>query len=619
MAETEISTVWSNLRQDLLGRIIARLPFPADRARFRAVCGAWRSAARKHAHQLPWIVFPDCSFCTVGDDGAFIHHRTLPGVPKNATCLGAAADGWLALDCTEDMFRRTPHWDKFCNDNTFLNPRPDVKHSHAYLLHNPFSGETVPLPELDAIVGHVAETFEIRKVLMRSSSPDDLVAVITNNWNYNVILCHPGKGKCVVPDVRVFDVAFHGDKLYGITPEEELVAFHLAKDEDGRPIVTKYRRVIKQQLADGAEDRWSWMYDDSSVDDSDYYDSDDDDDGEPLSAVSSEEEQESDEDDAPSQEDDSFNGDGMVPDGMEIVQDEEVPYEPKDYIVTTRRLVKSRGDGELLMVKHIRQTPPFTVRYTRKVEFFKADINEGTWVPTVDGAVGKGEALFLSRSFSKYNHAYGDIKEGHIYFMDIEQVFDTGSWISMPFSLPHRTKQENSDLLTWLFPPKLVLAIHVYLTIVSSSDDMVPNGKEIVRDNEVPYEPKDFITTTLHLVRSCGGELLLVRHRYQSPSLLTCRPYTRNVELFKADVDAGNWIPVTADGLAQGEALFLSRSFSNSTRGYGDTHEGFVHFVEVDDAFDTRSWTRRQFSLPRERNLVDDDLLTWLFPPQVVL
>ncbi|TVU43825.1 hypothetical protein EJB05_10323, partial [Eragrostis curvula] len=457
MAAIEISTEWSNLRQDLIGRVIALLPFPADRARFRAVCRAWRSAARKHAiSQLPWIVFPDCSFCTVGDDGVFFHHGTLPGVPKNATCLGAATEGWLALDCTDDVFRRTPYWDKF-SDNTFLRPRPDVKHSHAYLLHNPFSGETVPLPELDSIVGHVAETFEIRKVLMRSSSPDDLVAVITNNWNYNVILCRPGKGKCVVDDLRVFDVAFHGDKLYGITPEEELVAFHLAEDEDGRPIVTKYRRVIKQQLADGAEDRWSWMYDDSSVDDSDYYDSDDDDDGEPLSAVSSEEEQESDEDDAPSQEDDSFNGDGMVPDGMEIVQDEEVPYEPKDYIVTTRRLVKSRGDGELLMVKHIRQTPPFTDRYTRKVEFFKADINEGTWVPTVDGAVGKGEALFLSRSFSKYNHAYGDIKEGHIYFMDIEQVFDTGSWISMPFSLPHRTKQENSDLLTWLFPPKLVV------------------------------------------------------------------------------------------------------------------------------------------------------------------
>ncbi|TVU43784.1 hypothetical protein EJB05_10278, partial [Eragrostis curvula] len=235
----------------------------------------------------PRIVHPDCSFCTIGDDGEHFHR--IPGLPhENATCLGAT-DDWLALDCADDVFRRTPHWDTF-SDNMFATPRPDVKHRHTYLLHNPFSGETVPLPELDSVVGHVAETFQIRKVLMRSSSPDDLVAVTTNNWNYNVILCHP----------------------------------------------------------------WSWKYHDDSSDEDDTSDNsssddDDSDDGQ-LSAASNEEEQGLDED-APNQEDDSsFNGDDMVPNGEVTIRDQEVPYEPKDYICTIRYLVKSRGVELLLMI-----------------------------------------------------------------------------------------------------------------------------------------------------------------------------------------------------------------------------------------------------------------------------
>ncbi|TVU43786.1 hypothetical protein EJB05_10280, partial [Eragrostis curvula] len=463
------SPTWSELLPDLIGRVIALLPFPADRARFRAVCRAWHAAARLYVARLPWIVLPNCSFCVVGEDDDCLHR--IPGLPDNAICLGAAADGWLALDCTDDVFRRIPPWEKSFFNSTPVRPRPDVKHDHTYLLHNPFSGEAVSLPELDSIIGHVAETFEIRKVLMRSSSPDDLVAVITNNWNCNVILCCPGKGKCVVPGIRVFDVAFLGDRLYGITPEEELVAVDIDEDEDGCPTVTKCRRVIKKPLgADGWEDPWSWMYDDDVNDDdisdeddtdddsSDDDDSDDDssdndenDDGQ-LSASS--EEEEGPDEDAPNQEE---NGDGQVPDGEDVVEDEEVPYETKDYIHTTRRLVKLHGDRELLMVKQQTQAPPFTNHYTRKIEVFKADINAGIWVAITENALAKGEALFLSRCFSKSTRAYEDIKEGFIYSMDLDDVFDMRSLALEPFILPTQTGHEARELLTWLFPPELVL------------------------------------------------------------------------------------------------------------------------------------------------------------------
>jgi hypothetical protein len=43
-----------------------------------------------------------------------------------------------------------------------------------------------------------------------------------------------------------------------------------------------------------------------------------------------------------------------------------------------------------------------------------------------------------------------------------------------------------------------------------------------------------------------------------------------------------------------------------ATRAYGDIiKEGFVYFVDIDDAFDTRSGTRSPVSLPRQRQHVD--------------
>ena len=70
-----------------------------------------------------------------------------------------------------------------------------------------------------------------------------------------------------------------------------------------------------------------------------------------------------------------------------------------------------------------------------------------------------------------------------------------------------------------------------------------------------------------------------------------------------ADVMAGRWIPVTAhdDGLGKDEALFLSRSFSKSTRAHGDV----IWMV---------CWTRDRkmtFRWPWQRNLAHDNWHEW--------
>ncbi|KAF8677033.1 hypothetical protein HU200_046491 [Digitaria exilis] len=314
---------WSDLLPELLGHVIAFLPFPSDRARLRAVCRGWRSAARRHVRQLPWLVLPDASFCTIaadGDDGCtsfFFRRGNIPGLPDDATIVGSTG-AWLAVDRTDD-------------------PRRDVNHRHSYLLHNPFSGETVPLPELDDVMGHVSDKFEVRKVLMRSPSApaDDVITVMTNSCSCNVILCRPGKGVEILPDFGICDVAFLGDCLYGITAHEDLLVFELELDDDeddddgNRPIVVNGRRVIKHPLADGEKDPWSWMDDNAGNGNGDGVDNDGNDDGDVVDNDGNDNADGGDNDDAPDQDEESdrFKGDNLVSDGKDIGPYTEVPYQ----------------------------------------------------------------------------------------------------------------------------------------------------------------------------------------------------------------------------------------------------------------------------------------------------
>lgn len=115
-------------------------------------------------------------------------------------------------------------------------------------MYNPFTNVTVPLgADLDAVIGgKVSDKFRICKMLVRSTADDDLVvAVMTNNRNHPVILCRPGKGSWApaprtMPYVRIVDVLFHGDRLYGVTGAEDL-----ADDGDGRPTVANVQRLIE--------------------------------------------------------------------------------------------------------------------------------------------------------------------------------------------------------------------------------------------------------------------------------------------------------------------------------------------------------------------------------------
>ncbi|KAM0861298.1 hypothetical protein ACQ4PT_045982 [Festuca glaucescens] len=315
MASTTTSqpSQWADLLPELLGRVIARLPFPDDLARLRAVCRPWNSVVREHAcPEVPWIIHSDGTFVTTYDQ-AF--HRRVP-FPNDTRFIGANSS-WLALYRAD------------ANDGR-----------RTYFLHNPFTKTTVPLLGLDAVIGKVSDCFKIRKVLMRSDQ-DDIVVVMTNHSSYPIILCRPGKPGAWSPPKQletlfasISDVAFHKGAFFGITNDKKLFMLVLDEDDDGTPDVTYVGCLIKDMPGDdqvGKEDA-----------DEDY--------GE---ALGNEYEQESEYSDAS-----SF-----------VEEDEDVEEETS----TTRHLIES--DGRLLMLRRQERILHSSDSCTSDVEVLEVDFD----------------------------------------------------------------------------------------------------------------------------------------------------------------------------------------------------------------------------------------------------
>ncbi|XBJ19860.1 hypothetical protein VPH35_010782 [Triticum aestivum] len=386
------SSAWSLVRSYRRRWVFAGL------ARFRAVCRSWHLAMRLHlsaSRQLPWIVMSDGSFYTPSDAVCTSPPR-LPTLPGNTTCIGST-DDWIALDFT------------------------DAKNMHSYSLHNPFAGTTVPLPELDAII-----------VLLRST-PSDIIAVMTNNCNHPLILIQTGKGVWLpkpqtAPFIYIVDIAFLGDKLYGITEAEDLVSLGIDFDSDGIPAVTSIERLIRHPPGYYHFGVWS--------DDDDDFESGINDVGNKDKVMNINEAHI----EVPSNEDPEEHaldelrkktGDGMILEGATCWLDDEVPYEPKDMVTLNLHLVKSRG--KLLMVKRQLHWPSYSINFTRKVEVYEADVNGGAhWVPISGGL--------------------GNVDQDALHFIDTGEKYDMKSQ-----SLSPTWKEIDYHGSTWIFSPELVV------------------------------------------------------------------------------------------------------------------------------------------------------------------
>ncbi|XBI49410.1 hypothetical protein VPH35_112977 [Triticum aestivum] len=304
---------------------------------------------------------------------------------------------------------------------------------HTYTLYNHFSGVTVPLPELDSVIGKVHEKFEIRKVLMRST-PDDLIAVTGNIWKYPLIMWRPGKRPwvarpSVMPYFRIIDFAFLGDVLYAITKAENIYAIHLAEDDEGNPRVSFVKRITTHTpyLNGDRDNDDMWMGTTGNYNE----------DAPELVGGDSEIDNDNDH---------SYAYNGMLPECVEFVN------EGQECLVISRHLVESHG--KLLMVRWQCLVSASTPDHpTRKVEVFEADVDKGTWVPVANG-LGGGQAMFISEGFNKIVSASGEVKEDVIYFPDTNDVFDMQTGIIGSLGLRSHLY---AGWMGWVFPPDLVV------------------------------------------------------------------------------------------------------------------------------------------------------------------
>jgi hypothetical protein len=492
---------WADLLPEILGRVIARLPFPDDLARLRAVCRPWHAAVREHAcPEVPWIIHSDGTFVTTYDYG---FHRRVPFL-DNTRFIGATGS-WLALYRTD------------ANDGR-----------RSYLLHNPFTMTTLPLPGLDAVIGKVSQRFKIRKVLMRSDQ-DDIIVVMTNHLDYPIILCRPGKPRAWLPQqpemqfARISDVAFHKGSLFGIMDDREFVMLALNEDDDGTPNVTCVVCLIKYMPGDdevdeedsneddgealGNEYEQESEYSDASSfveedeDDEEASNNDDEEDAdynevpssldevdEEASSVKDEFEEDvaivnkpnsednlfnnNDHEDVSGNEDESdtsnvsygyenneaasnisddyekyYNGDmSIVIDDEDDECDGDKPHKLRNYTVTTRHLIES--DGKLLMLRRQERILHSSESCTFNVEVLEADLDVGEWVPTdVTGT------LYVSNHNSQYvSTLSGEEDELTWYFTEDHDMFDSESQTS---------EEMIRSMSTWFFPQELVVQLVV--------------------------------------------------------------------------------------------------------------------------------------------------------------
>ncbi|KAK1604219.1 hypothetical protein QYE76_027892 [Lolium multiflorum] len=188
--EADQESRWPDLPLDLLGLVLGRLPFLADRICFGAVSRRLRCSIKLLPvvyPQLPWIVLHDGTLFDLCNNVPVYQVR----LPRDASCY-SAGDNMLFL----------LHDDGRCS------------------IMNALSGDTTHLPELAAVLRNDGVVEEhVRKVAMSKSLPDHgpiIIALLVGNM---VILssCRPAgeTNSCLVAMIAapIDDISFYQDRL----------------------------------------------------------------------------------------------------------------------------------------------------------------------------------------------------------------------------------------------------------------------------------------------------------------------------------------------------------------------------------------------------------------------
>ncbi|XP_051220934.1 putative F-box protein At3g25750 [Lolium perenne] len=217
---------WSNLLDDLLGMIRARVASPRGRVCFAAVCRSWRAAASQHmvTPALPLLVLSLKAWGKRNDlychDEGRVFHVPLPSKLHNTRFCGTYDGGWIAAITIPSTLG----------------------------IVNLFSSVEVVLSTKQrdmAWPGRNGRRQLIRRIIFSEAPTSSacILAALTTDHD-KVALCRvgcPGGGWTIHGcDREEFcDIVFHHGELYGLTRRgEKLFKFDIGINQDGAPVVT---------------------------------------------------------------------------------------------------------------------------------------------------------------------------------------------------------------------------------------------------------------------------------------------------------------------------------------------------------------------------------------------
>ncbi|KAI4964039.1 hypothetical protein ZWY2020_008455 [Hordeum vulgare] len=186
-------------------------------------------------------------------------------------------------------------------------------------------------------------TSKVRKVLMRSTWT--MSVIMTNNIGHSLALSRGGK-EVWLPEQwnlvysYIIDIAFLEGTLYAITQEEDLFPIHIDLDGDGKFIIARGKRIIRQPTSSCGYSPWTVFdgeEDEARTSEKEATETSDEDDGEEGEVATPENKKATSNEDG----DKAKEYDGTLPDCFDYVK-EDVPHGSKALSITVRYLVESR-------------------------------------------------------------------------------------------------------------------------------------------------------------------------------------------------------------------------------------------------------------------------------------
>ncbi|KAI5001412.1 hypothetical protein ZWY2020_026062 [Hordeum vulgare] len=234
---------WSTtFPDDLLAFVYSKVASPRGRARFAAVCQSWRAAARAAppVPALPWLLLlprddnrRKALHCL--EDSSLVR---LWVVREDAgrRIIGGHDGGWVAMP-VPDLIKIV---NLFSGAEVALS-----KKNEPILCMSPHHVPPPPPPTRLVLILRV--TFSAPP-----TSPRCIIAGIT--YKCGIALCRVGcsnSGWTVQGCrnyVRLVDIAFCNDRLYGVHCDMTVVKFQIGVNDDGAPIITAERRLVMQWI-----------------------------------------------------------------------------------------------------------------------------------------------------------------------------------------------------------------------------------------------------------------------------------------------------------------------------------------------------------------------------------